>query len=220
MLRRVLLLSAITGAVAWGAAPRTARSRVSPRARATMTNVIVSGSNIDVTDSLKDYVNDKIGAVLGKIGDGQISRCDAHLSVIKNARVSDSDTCEVVVVSKGIVIRAAERSENMYASIDLVAGKLGRKLRKLKDRRQDKSAVPTAAIFEDTIGEPTAASPSASELVRRKRFPTPPQTVDDAIVCLGFIDHDFYVFENAETKQINVLYKRKGGGLGLIEPER
>jgi putative sigma-54 modulation protein len=208
------------GAGAWGSAPRTTLSRVSPRARTTMVNVVISGSNFDVSDSLKDYVNEKIGAVLSKLDDGQITRCDAHLSVIKNARVAASDTCEVVVISKGTVIRAAERTESMYASIDLVAGLLSRKLRKLKERRQDKTAVSTAAIFDDTIGEPTNNSPASSDIVKRKKFPTPAQTVDDAIVCMGFIDHDFYVFENADTKEINVIYKRKGGGLGLIEPDR
>jgi putative sigma-54 modulation protein len=181
----------------------------------------ISGNNVDLTDSMKAYVEDKVGAVLDKFGP-MVSRCDAHLSVIHNPRVAASDTCEVVVFSKGAVVRAAERSESMYSSIDLVASKLGRKLRKLKERRQDKSAaLPTPELVESTIAEAdeTYAPEPAPTVVRRKKFPMPKQSLEDAMLCLEYVDHDFYVFRSEESGEVCVLYKRNEGGLGLIEPE-
>jgi len=184
----------------------------------------ITANNLDMTDAMRDYVQDKIGSVVNKYG-SLVSRCDTHLSVINNPRVTESDTCEVVVFSKGVVIRAAERSESMYSSIDLVAAKLGRKLRKLKERKfgskSSHKAPRTQEVVEDTLDDVDVGEEPVdlSQLVRRKRFPMPAQSVNDALVCLEYIDHDFYVFRNEETNEVNVIYKRREGGIGLIEPD-
>lgn len=187
------------------------------------TPITISGNNVELTDSMKAYVAEKVGGVLQKMGGPtSVSRCDAHLSIINNPRVAQSHTCEVVVFSKGTVIRAAERTESMYASIDMVAAKLGRKLRKLKERRQDKSGnLPTPELFGAPDGdEPEETAAVAATVVRTKRFQMPPQSVEDAIVCLEYVDHPFYVFTNSATGEINVIYKRNSGGIGLIEPDK
>lgn len=187
--------------------------------------VEISANNIDMTDSMRDYVEKKIGAVVSKYGT-LVQRCDTHLSVLLNQRISEPHMCEVVVFSKGVVLRAAERSETMYSSIDLVSAKLDRKLRKLKERKFGSKAAmrapPTPEVVEaeDSSDYEDPDALDAASLVRRKSFPMPPQTIDDALLCLEYIDHDFYVFRNADTSEVNVIYKRKEGGVGLIEPEK
>jgi len=159
-----------------------------------------------------------------------ISRCETHLTVNKNPRVPNGHCCEVVVFAKNHVIRAEERTSNMYASIDLVAHKLARKLRKLKERRKQRphhsfrDDPDVLAKPEEEATTPVAASVAAPPVedtivVRRKSFPMPPQSVEDAATAIDFLDHDFYMFNNVATGKISVLYKRRDGGLGLIEPD-
>lgn len=228
MSRQIAALLAACGlasAGAWSAPAARARARVGRSAVVRMSEVpiTISGNNVELTDSMKAYINEKVGAALQKFAK-DVSSCDTHLSVMHNPRVAQAHTCEVVVASKGAVIRAAERSESMYSSIDLVAAKLSRKLRKLKERRQDKSGgVPTPELFGADEGEEAAAAAQTDDavatVVRTKRFQMPPQSVEDAALCLEYVDHPFYVFTNEKTGQVNVIYKRNSGGVGLIEPD-
>lgn len=128
------------------------------------------------------------------------------------------------------VIRVCSESPDMYASLDKLNERLGRKLRKYKERKQDKQrgeghAEAAQLIADDALEEEeepeveAAALPAKPMIVRQKSFDMTPISVDDAALCLEYIDHDFYVFRNAESGQINVIYKRNSGGLGLIEPE-
>ncbi|KAJ8600280.1 hypothetical protein CTAYLR_000654 [Chrysophaeum taylorii] len=180
----------------------------------------IQANNLEMTPSMRDYVERKIGGTIDRFS-SMISRCDAHLSVNRNPRVPLSDCCEVVIFAKdNHVVRAEERAETMYAAIDLVAAKLARKLRKLKERR---TKAPKLSIKETIPGEieivPKEAEVKPETLVRRKSFPMPPQSLEEATDCLYALDHDFYLFKNVESGQLNVLYKRKEGGLGLLEPE-
>ncbi|KAH8082975.1 hypothetical protein JL720_8485 [Aureococcus anophagefferens] len=188
----------------------------------------VSANNLKMTDSMRDYVEDKIGTVISKFA-GVAQRCDTHLSVMRNPaarppRVSDSDVAEVVVFCKGEVVRAEERSPSMYSSIDLVADKVARKLRKVKERKEGKRSKPKlkvslAEAIESTALEEEPPLFDATTLIRKKKYPMPEQSLVDAMVCMDGLDHDFYMFKSEETGQINVIYKRKEGGLGLIEPD-
>jgi len=177
-----------------------------------------------MTDAIKAYVEDKIGAVVEKYA-VVAQRCDTHLSVMRNPSVADSDVAEVVVFCKGEVVRAEERSPSMYSSIDLVADKVARKLRKVKERREGKRNKPKLkmSLAESLEVEPAPAPADvtfdATTLVRRKSHPMPKQSLVDAMICMNGLDHDFYMFTNEDTGAINVVYKRKEGGLGLIEPE-
>jgi|Transcript_24188 putative sigma-54 modulation protein len=183
----------------------------------------VSANNLKMTDSMRDYVEDKIGTVISKFA-GVAQRCDTHLSVMRNPAVSDSDVAEVVVFCKGEVVRAEERSPSMYSSIDLVADKVARKLRKVKERKEGKRSKPKlkvslAEAIEATALEEEPPLFDATTLIRKKKYPMPEQSLVDAMVCMDGLDHDFYMFKSEETGQINVIYKRKEGGLGLIEPD-
>jgi putative sigma-54 modulation protein len=168
------------------------------------------------------YVEEKIGAVIEKYA-GVSQRCDTHLSVMRNPAVADSDVAEVVVFCKGEVVRAEERSPSMYSSIDLVADKVARKLRKVKERKEGKRNKPQLKIsLGEMLEEPVEMEPEAfdaTSLIRRKAHAMPAQSLSDAMICMDGLDHDFYMFTNEESGKINVMYKRKEGGLGLIEPE-
>ncbi|KAJ1460421.1 ribosomal subunit interface protein [Pelagophyceae sp. CCMP2097] len=178
----------------------------------------ISANNLKMTDSMRAYVEEKIGSTVARYD--MVTRCDTHLSVLRNPAVSDTDSCEVVVFAEGTVVRAAERSSSMYAAIDLVAAKISRKLRKVKERREDRSQKKDPlreAVYETEPSDEPVAPPQ--EIIRTKAFPMPAQTLEDAKFCLDALDHDFYMFLSAETGKMSVLYKRHEGGLGLIQPE-
>jgi len=150
---------------------------------------------------------------------------DVHLSVARNPRINTKQTAEVTIYANGSVIRAEESSESLYASIDLVADKIARQLRKYKEKRQDKThttpkvgeVVAEQPVVSDLIGDRTPELPT--EVLRSKYFAMPPMTVQEALEQLQIIDHDFYMFRNAETGEINVIYERKHhGGYGVLQP--
>jgi len=185
--------------------------------------LLIQGNNITVTEAIHDYVEEKVEKAV-KHFQGITSKVDVHLSVARNARVADKHKAEVTVYANGAVIRAQEGSENLYASIDLVADKISRQLRKYKERLLDKnqSHVKTSASVEDKpvegdlIGDRTPELPS--QVVRMKYFAMPPMTIDEALEQLQLVDHDFYMFRNQETQEINVIYMRNHGGFGVIQP--
>jgi putative sigma-54 modulation protein len=185
--------------------------------------LLIQGNNITVTEAIHDYVEEKVEKAV-KHFQGITSKVDVHLSVARNARVADKHKAEVTVYANGAVIRAQEGSENLYASIDLVADKISRQLRKYKERLLDKnqSHVKTSASVEDKpvegdlIGDRTPELPS--QVVRMKYFAMPPMTIDEALEQLQLVDHDFYMFRNQETNEINVIYMRNHGGFGVIQP--
>jgi putative sigma-54 modulation protein len=194
--------------------------------------IIVTGNNVEVTSAMSEYVNKKLGTVVGR-HQNIVTKCDVHLSVIHNPRVKLSHCAEVTVSVKGLVMRTSERSENMYASIDMVADGLARKLRKFKER---KKAVSHESAFKMTIDEEEEEEEFLDEeenvdmydtsaelmvnmdIVKEKTFNMEPISVADAVLCLEYIDHDFYVFRNKDSGEVNVVYKRNHGGVGHIAP--
>ncbi|MGB0562948.1 MAG: ribosome hibernation-promoting factor, HPF/YfiA family [Spirulinaceae cyanobacterium] len=185
--------------------------------------ILIQGNNIDVTESIHLYVQQKLAKAV-KHFQHLTTTVDVHLSVGRNPRISKSHQAEVTVHANGTVIRAQEQSEDLYASIDLVADKITRQLRKYKEKHLHKShsQVKTALrpeeqiVEADLIGDREPTLPS--EVVRMKYFSMPPLSIDEAVLQLELVDHDFFVFRNRETDEINVMYHRNHGGVGVIAP--
>jgi len=186
--------------------------------------LVIHGKNIEITDAIREYVNQKIEKAVNHF-QNLTTEVNVHLSVARNPRINPKQAAEVTIYANGTVIRAEESSDNLYASIDLVADKIARNLRKYKEKRLDQKtqAQPkTAVVLEevpvapDLIGDRTPELPT--EVVRTKYFAMPPMTTEEALEQLQLVDHDFYMFRNAETGEINVIYERNHGGYGVILP--
>ncbi len=190
--------------------------------------LLIHGRNLELTPALRDYTQTKLEKAVHHFGD-MVKEADVHLSVARNPRVPQQ-TAEVTVFASGTVIRAQERSENLYASIDLVASKLSRQLRKYKERHTDHHHSPghnasstpnTKDLTHETSIEGSLIKGKEAHLpkpgVRRKYFPMPPMSREDALHQLELIDHDFYMFRERNTGELQVVYRRNHGGYGLIQ---
>jgi putative sigma-54 modulation protein len=172
--------------------------------------VTVRGKNIDITPALKDYVEKRVGKITKYFETlGEIS---VILTVAKGRHI-----VEVTVPVNGMLLRGEEATTDMYTSIDLVIEKLEKQIEKYKTKIARKLRVGT---FKGEI-VPGARDNEIDELqvVKTKRFPIKPMTTEEAIMQMNLINHDFFVFTNAETEDVNVLYRRRDGQYGLIEPE-
>lgn len=172
-----------------------------------------AGKNIDVTDSLRDITEKKLGK-LDKYFDKDIEG-DITFSTEKNRKI-----VEVTINLPGTIIRAEETSDDMYASIDKVVDRLERQIRKYKTKLQDRFQDNKTIRFEyvnspDKKEEEDDGSP---KLARRKKFGLKPMNYEEAILQMELLGHDFFVFRDGETAETNVVYKRKQGDYGLIEP--
>lgn len=185
--------------------------------------LVIQGKNIEVTESLRNYVQAKVDKAVSHFHHLTME-VDVHLSVARNPRIEPRQTAEVTIYANGAVVRAEESSENLYASIDLVADKITRQLRKYKEKRQDRrqAAVKTADVLDEAAVSGPVVPNREPELpravVRTKYFPMQPMSVADALEQLELVDHDFFMFTNAETGEINVIYERNHGGYGVIQP--
>jgi putative sigma-54 modulation protein len=187
--------------------------------------IVIQGKNIEITDAIRDYVHQKVEKAANHF-QSLTTEIDVHLSVARNPRINTKQTAEVTIYANGSVIRAEESSESLYASIDLVADKIARQLRKYKEKRQDKNyprkdervADLSAVVADDLTGDRTPELPE--EVVRTKYFAMVPMTIREALEHLELVDHDFYMFHNAESGEINVIYERNHGGYGVIQPRR
>jgi len=175
--------------------------------------ITVSGKNIDVTDALRDTVMKKISK-LDKYFNPDVE-AQATLSVQKNNHI-----IEVTIPFDGIILRGEESTEDMYTSIDKVLDKLEKQIIKHKTRLERKmrgTSLKMAAIPNERENDgDDAYNPS---IVKTKRFAIKPMPVDEAVLQMELLGHNFFVFQNAETEEVNVVYKRKDGRYGLIEPE-
>jgi putative sigma-54 modulation protein len=191
--------------------------------------MLIHGRNLEVTSAIRDYTESKLNRAFNHF-EGIVKEADVHLSVARNPRVPQQ-TAEVTVFANGLVIRAEERSENLYASIDMVATKLSRQLNRYKDRLQHRTQGPVhRSAAAEEAGAASLPQPGHSlteglqpELptpaVRRKYFAMPPMALEEALHQLELIDHDFYVFRDSGSGEVQVVYRRNHGGFGVIQPK-
>ncbi len=169
----------------------------------------ISGKNLEVTDSMRKAVTDKLGKLERYFTPE--TRIIVTMSVEK-----DRQKIEVTIPLKGNVIRSEQVSNDMYVSIDLVEEVIERQLRKYKQKLVDKHQ---DGSFKREFLDYEAEDTDEIRIVRTKQFDIKPMYPEDACVQMELLGHSFYVFRNAENDQVNVVYKRKGGTYGLIEPE-
>ena len=186
-------------------------------------DIKVSGRKTTVTDALRAHVDEKIGEAL-KVFDIEPMTVDVVLRYEKNPSNPNPAIVEVTVRARGSVIRVAEHGADMYAAIDLSADKVTRQLRKFKtkvvDNRQGGASAADVAPVERVEDLADLLLPEEDDdlLVRKKVIDVTPMTEEQALVQTDLLGHDFYVFENATTGLINVVYHRKNGGYGIIKP--
>ena len=172
---------------------------------------IITGRNINVTEGLKSAVEDKLGKLEKYFKPDTI--VNVTLSVEK-----DRQKIEVTIPVKGNIIRSEQVSTDMYVSIDLVEEVIERQLKKYKNKlvaaKQNAADFSQAFLEEEFYNEPESI-----QIVRSKRFAVKPMDPEEACLQMELLGHSFFVFRNAQTDEINVVYKRKGNNYGLIEPE-
>ena len=193
---------------------------------------VIEGKNIELTKAIKDYVNEKLIRLQNHyehVIKGHEVR--VKLSVLKNPRITNSNITEVTIFLDGKIIRSEQASEDMYASIDLVVDKLDRQIQKYKakvyrsyqhkERPQPSPEVAGVLLSSETnenSNNNKYTHTKEGKIIKSKKFHIHSMTPEDACVQLDLISHDFYVFTNSQTNHINVIYKRKDGDYGLIEP--
>ncbi|MBO8159027.1 ribosome-associated translation inhibitor RaiA [Thermosyntropha sp.] len=172
------------------------------------------GKNIEVTEALKDYA--------GK----RLSKLEKYIDDVKTAQVAFSvegerHKVEVTIPLNGMILRGEEATDDMYTSIDMVQEKLERQIEKYKTRiyKHHRAAGFKQAVAEEIKKEAEKEKEEGFKVVRTKRFALKPMDVEEAIMQMNLLGHNFFVFFNAGTEEVNVVYKRNDGNYGLIEPD-
>lgn len=183
-------------------------------------HVIITGKNLDVTTALKSYVEAKLSRISRYFD--HVQEAQVALSVERRAGLGKAQLVEVTVRGDGIILRGEEASEDMYASVDLVAEKLKKQIDKYRSKVIHKRRIEETRRKHRMMAAAEAAlkaGPGEPRIMRVKRFAMKPMTSEDAAIQMELLGHDFFVFRNAQTMEVNVVYRRSGGGYGVIEPE-
>ena len=180
-------------------------------------NIIIKGKNVDVTEPFREHA------------EKQLEKLTRFLDGIDEVLVTQSiqrnwHTVDVTVQARKMIFRAEERSTDMYASVDMCLDKLERQAKRLRDRLHRKHGRGTtrqdAPLWtDDEAQEEPVEEYESPRIVRTKRFAMKPMTPEEAMLQLELLSHDFFVFRNAESQDVNVLYRRHDGNYGMIEPD-
>jgi len=176
--------------------------------------ITLRGKNIDLTDALRDYVEKRLGKFDKYFQQPLVAQ--VTLSVERDRHI-----VEITIPINDIVLRGEEATGDMYSSIDLVVEKIERQVHKYKTRINRKLRETGGKGLGELILEAASNNNNEAEdqrVVKTKRFPLKPMIVDEAIMQMNLVGHDFFVFANADTDEINVVYRRKDGDYGLLEP--
>ncbi|WP_339060477.1 ribosome hibernation-promoting factor, HPF/YfiA family [Tepidibacillus marianensis] len=180
-------------------------------------NFNVRGDNIEVTEALREYVEKKVGRIEKYFDTPPTSPVYVTMKVVR-----DLHSVEVTVQLPGVVLRGEEQNEDMYAAIDIVVEKLERQIRKHKTKinRKFRQEGSLKTLFkEGPVGQQDVEDDEDFQIVKTKRFNFKPMDIEEAVLQMNMLGHSFFVFSNADTEETNIVYKRKDGRYGLIEPE-
>lgn len=183
-------------------------------------DIVVRGRNVTITDRVQEYVEKKVG------------KLERYLPIIDEARMelSTEDTrsaqhrqiAQLTVRSHGKILRAEERDQDVFTAIDLVVDKMQRQITRFKDRLYSRSQIrggETVRMPEQLEATVEAVAEPVGSIVRVKKFAVIPMNPEEAIEQMELLGHDFFVFYNSDDNGINVLYRRRSGGYGLLQPE-
>ena len=180
-------------------------------------DVTIRGRNVEVTPRVQDYVEKKVGKLDRYLP--TISEAHMELAAEKTRSAQDSQVAQLTIRSRGSILRVEERHQDIFAAIDAVLDKMNRKIGRYKGKRQDRSRASAEEIAGEELPIELPAEEPAGQIVRIKNFRMVSINPEEAIEQMELLRHDFYVFFNADVGQINVLYRRKDGNYGLIQPE-
>ena len=175
--------------------------------------ITISGKQMELTDGIKDTINEKLG------------RLDFYLHEETEVRVTvrakkSRQTIEVTIIPiSGPIIRAEDSEENLYAAIDVVYDKLNKQLRKYKNKLQDKHKKNDSIRYENIEVDENDNQDLDIVIERTKKFDMRPMSKEEAILQMELLEHGFYMFRDVESDEISIVYKRHNGGYGLIEQE-
>ena len=171
--------------------------------------ILIRGKSVEITDAMKSYVKEKLSKL-----DKYIVDQKAKATVLVKVR-SYTQKVEVTIPLKTIIFRAEEEQEDFYAAVDLIINKLERQIRKNKAKLQSRNKSKTKEFNVDDL----IPIEDDSEVVKRKKIDVKPMSSEEAILQMELLGHDFYVYRDSETNAVNVVYKRKEKGYGIIESE-
>ena len=179
----------------------------------------VKGKNLEVSDTIRSYAEEKLRKLDGRLH--ELTQVELELCVEKNPSIAANQIAEATVFTKGPTLRAREASTDMKASIDQLVDKVLKQL----DHYRAKRGVGNRKQRRSDNGAPTGGAMSVPEdveepqIVKVKQFAVKPMSPEEAALQLELVGHDFFVFRNDETGEVNVLYRRQDSGYGLIEPQ-
>jgi putative sigma-54 modulation protein len=182
-------------------------------------NMVVRGRNINITPRLEEYVDKKVGKLDRYLP--TIDEARMELAVEETRSAQHSQIAQLTVRSRGRILRAEERDQDIFAAIDAVTEKMQRQITRYKDRLHgaERGAESVRTPELEPLLETEFEEEPLGAIVRTKKFPVTPMNAEEAIEQMELLGHDFFVFFNSEVNGINVLYRRKIGDYGLLQPE-
>ncbi|MDQ2981982.1 MAG: ribosome-associated translation inhibitor RaiA [Actinomycetota bacterium] len=176
----------------------------------------VKGRNLEVSDAIRSYAEEKLGKLERQLTDPRI---ELELALERNPSIAENHVAEATIWTNGPVLRAREATSDMRASIDQLVDKLERQVTRYKTqgRSRRRRAARSNAPTPETM--PVVADEADPLIVKTKQFTVSPMTAGEAVLQLELIGHDFFVFRNGDSNEINVVYRRRDGNYGLIEPQ-
>lgn len=175
--------------------------------------VTVIGKNIEVTNALREYAEKKVSKIV-KFFEKSPVGAQVTLSTERGKHIVD-----ITVQVNGLLLRGEAKSNDMYASIDGAIEKIERQVQKFKTKLNRKFQKENQVLLAALPQSGEVKEETEPQIKRTKRFAIKPMSVEEAVMQMDLLDHDFYVFSNSETEEVNVVYRRKDGNYGLIEPE-
>lgn len=176
----------------------------------------VKGRNVEVSDAIRSYAEEKLGKLERQLADP--TQVELELSLEHNPSIADSHIAEATIWTKGPTLRARERSTAFEASIDQLVDKLERQVKRYREKRSRRETGRRASSH--AVAEPQFSAEQLERMVvKSKQFELRPMSAEEATLQLELVGHDFFVFENEQSGATNVVYRRRDGGYGHIEPQ-